>query len=990
MPCRLPSALHPANHLAVQSLALAAALSGEGTHQQQRCGTGPPPAFLRAAEAAAGCAGAVDEALALPAYRLCDPMGHAAERLLRSQRLPLPRRPIPAAAPQQGAGPLGQLLSSVGGAGYIPPARLLALHGPGVLLAPQPLHLRDLVTFEAALRHAAILRHTLRPLGLRVALTGAFRRGCPVGRRAEFLVSFTAERLAAIWGDAAAARRCAPALHPALQPALQPAPSRLHLLAAPIHTEDTLRLVAERGLDTLVRCGYIAAGRTVKFATRHAKPDGAGCTSMEFVARLWSDEAFATLAARQCNDGAMPEDQWLDTHVLRPPPPQTTDPACLKDVRLHTVALHFTPSAAFFLQDFFRTGPPPFTTAVTMRALARGREQGAREGHTYPSRRGEGYIPPRRNGRCASGKPRAAHPTTHAISVAGRDTLVAIPIVSLLSWECHYGHFVFPHSFFFPTASTRIIHTYTNKCGALTHFSLFDVPRPLSARSTEHHPSSGGSCTCLRDGGVCATRSIVVPAMAGHARLLFAICFTYSFVDFLFLAAPHLRKLRKLKSAKPSEIENSVAKALFDLEQNHKTLQSQLPRFHINGVRLVESPRFKKTAMIVFYPLRYLMLVRSVQRTLTSELEKRHPNHVVVLVAQRKITKRPDNIYKIQRVQRSKTSTAVFENILNDLIYPCDVVARRWNFRADGSKIMKVFIDAHERKKIEVRLPILAHVYKLLTHRAAVRWFRSGVALVKLEIPFELEVTDADSGDRVKEVFNFVSFFFSIILIKKNIFKNASFLKITINSVLSYHQSVFWPHLRKLRKLKSAKPSEIENSVAKALFDLEQNHKTLQSQLPRFHINGVRLVESPRFKKTAMIVFYPLRYLMLVRSVQRTLTSELEKRHPNHVVVLVAQRKITKRPDNIYKIQRVQRSKTSTAVFENILNDLIYPCDVVARRWNFRADGSKIMKVFIDAHERKKIEVRLPILAHVYKLLTHRAVSFAFMWNPKLQQVSSR
>lgn len=198
------------------------------------------------------------------------------------------------------------------------------------------------------------------------------------------------------------------------------------------------------------------------------------------------------------------------------------------------------------------------------------------------------------------------------------------------------------------------------------------------------------------------------------------------------------------------------------------------------------------------------------------------------------------------------------------------------------------------------------------------------------------------------------------------------------------------PHLRKLRKLKSAKPSEVEDSVAKALFELEQSHKTLQVQLPRFHINGVRLVTSPRFKKTAMIVFYPLRYLMLVRRVQRTLIAELEKRHPNHVVVLVAQRKITKRPDSIYKIQRVQRSKTSTAVFENILDDLIYPCDVVARRWNFRADGSKIMKVYLDARERKKVEARLSVLAHVYKLLTHRGVSFSFMWNPKLQQVSSR
>ncbi|EAN83877.1 ribosomal protein S7, putative [Trypanosoma cruzi] len=198
------------------------------------------------------------------------------------------------------------------------------------------------------------------------------------------------------------------------------------------------------------------------------------------------------------------------------------------------------------------------------------------------------------------------------------------------------------------------------------------------------------------------------------------------------------------------------------------------------------------------------------------------------------------------------------------------------------------------------------------------------------------------------------------------------------------------PHLRKLRKLKRPNPSEDEDSVAKALFELEATHKTLRTQLPRFHINTVRTLSSPRFRRTATVVFYPLRFLMLVRKIQRTLTAELEKRFPGSIVVLVAQRKITKRPKDVYKLQKVQRSRTSVAVFENILNDLIYPCDVMGRRWRCRTDGTKVMKVFLDSRDRKRVESRLPIIAHVYKQLTHRTVSFGFMWNPKLQQVSSR
>lgn len=197
-------------------------------------------------------------------------------------------------------------------------------------------------------------------------------------------------------------------------------------------------------------------------------------------------------------------------------------------------------------------------------------------------------------------------------------------------------------------------------------------------------------------------------------------------------------------------------------------------------------------------------------------------------------------------------------------------------------------------------------------------------------------------------------------------------------------------YLRKLRKLKRSAPSAHEENVAKTLFELEATHSTLKRHLPRFHINGVRVLESESFKKNAMIIFYPLRFLLLVRKIQRALVTEIEKRHPGFVVVMVAQRKITKRPTDIYKLQKVQRSRTSTAVFESILNDLIYPMDVVGRRWRCRSDGSKIMKVFLDAHDRKKIESRLAVIANVYRTLTHRPVSFGFMWNPKLQQVSSR
>jgi small subunit ribosomal protein S7e len=201
---------------------------------------------------------------------------------------------------------------------------------------------------------------------------------------------------------------------------------------------------------------------------------------------------------------------------------------------------------------------------------------------------------------------------------------------------------------------------------------------------------------------------------------------------------------------------------------------------------------------------------------------------------------------------------------------------------------------------------------------------------------------------------------------------------------------MYLPHLRKLRKAKRSKPTPLENDVAKALYELELNHKGLSKHLPRFHVNTAKTIEAKTTQKKAIVIFYPLRYLQLVRSVQKVLTAELEKRFSGRIVALVAQRKITRRPSNIYALQQVQRSTTRTAVYENILSDLLYPADIVGRRFRYRVDGSKIQKVFLDSNMKKRMESRLPLVAALYKKLTQRPISFGYMWNPRLQQVSHR
>jgi small subunit ribosomal protein S7e len=76
---------------------------------------------------------------------------------------------------------------------------------------------------------------------------------------------------------------------------------------------------------------------------------------------------------------------------------------------------------------------------------------------------------------------------------------------------------------------------------------------------------------------------------------------------------------------------------------------------------------------------------------LTRELEKKFSDRHVVFVAQRRILSVPTrrNTGKQPR-PRSRTLTAVHDAILDDLVFPTEIVGKRLRQKVDGSKTLKV------------------------------------------------------------------------------------------------------------------------------------------------------------------------------------------------------------------------------------------------------------------------------------------------------------
>lgn len=211
---KLPLTLHPANHLAVQCLLLHAALSSDSVSgftmddaQHEQYNTAASIARLRTRYHWEGQHG----------RRHMVRLSHCWQGLLRPPAVAAAASVTGSSAAQSTtvAAPTGVPVSC-GGAPSSPvppssvletrqqqpaddnralafaaPARLIALYAPPVLLRGLHRRLHDMVSYDAAVHHASLLRQLLAPYGIHVAVTGATRRGCPFSLQAEYLLCLT-------------------------------------------------------------------------------------------------------------------------------------------------------------------------------------------------------------------------------------------------------------------------------------------------------------------------------------------------------------------------------------------------------------------------------------------------------------------------------------------------------------------------------------------------------------------------------------------------------------------------------------------------------------------------------------------------------------------------------------------------------------------------------------------------------------------------------
>ena len=188
---------------------------------------------------------------------------------------------------------------------------------------------------------------------------------------------------------------------------------------------------------------------------------------------------------------------------------------------------------------------------------------------------------------------------------------------------------------------------------------------------------------------------------------------------------------------------------------------------------------------------------------------------------------------------------------------------------------------------------------------------------------------------------------------------------------------------KKIQKPEGQEPDELETQVAQELFNLEMSAADIKTQLRDLYVTAAKEVHVGNSQLKAIIIFVPYRLLEAYHKIQTRLVREREKKFSGRHVVIVAQRTILgKSYARSTKTKGPRpRSRTLTAVQDAILEDLVYPTEIVGKRTRCKVDGTKVLKVLLDPKEQMSVEAKLDTFSDVYKKLTNKEVSFEFPLN---------
>lgn len=176
---------------------------------------------------------------------------------------------------------------------------------------------------------------------------------------------------------------------------------------------------------------------------------------------------------------------------------------------------------------------------------------------------------------------------------------------------------------------------------------------------------------------------------------------------------------------------------------------------------------------------------------------------------------------------------------------------------------------------------------------------------------------------------------------------------------------------------KKGKVSEIQKNVSAALErikDTEKEHKTELETIKIEHANEVPMNDEQK----CYLVQISTQNLLGFKKVHSLLTKKFEEHLSNPVIIIPAKKRVNGNEYRHYSSKNVPRDRTLTAVFDQYLDDILYPATIVGKRVRYPAAKTRTYKVYIDSLDKDSIQYKLPAMIACYRALTNRTLEINF------------
>jgi small subunit ribosomal protein S7e len=174
--------------------------------------------------------------------------------------------------------------------------------------------------------------------------------------------------------------------------------------------------------------------------------------------------------------------------------------------------------------------------------------------------------------------------------------------------------------------------------------------------------------------------------------------------------------------------------------------------------------------------------------------------------------------------------------------------------------------------------------------------------------------------------------------------------------------------------------NEFTKNLTTVIGRIQDNDPNMKKDLDALKIEGANEITLPDNKKCYLVQVNESSIKNL-QNVHGDIVKKLEE-HFSVPVLIVPYRKTIN--GNLYRRyigKQAPRTKTLTAVYDNLLEDLLYPATVVGKRTRFSKGKNKVFKVFVDPLDKDMIDYKTSAIASTYMALTNRELVIDFPTN---------